>query len=46
VQRALAGRVVERGWTLLEVRTESPSLEDLFVQLLAQNATPEAAHGN
>jgi ABC-2 type transport system ATP-binding protein len=44
VQRALAGKVVERGWTLLEVHTEAPSLEDLFVQLLAQNATPEAAH--
>ena len=44
VQRTLAGKVVERGWTLLEVRTETPSLEDLFVQLLAQNATPKAAH--
>ena len=46
VQRALAGKVVERGWTLLEVHAESPSLEDLFVQLLAQTATPEAAHAN
>jgi len=45
-QRALAGKVVERGWTLLEVLTEAPSLEDLFVQLLAQTASSEAAHAN
>jgi ABC-2 type transport system ATP-binding protein len=34
VQRRLAALVVERGWTLLEVRTEEPSLEDLFVRLV------------
>src|SRR5262249_14420428 len=32
VQRAVAGLVVGRGWTLLEVRTEMPTLEDLFVR--------------
>jgi ABC-2 type transport system ATP-binding protein len=34
VQRALAAAVVARGWTLLEVRTTVPSLEDLFVRLV------------
>jgi ABC-2 type transport system ATP-binding protein len=34
VQRSLAAAVVARGWTLLEVRASSPSLEDLFVQLV------------
>jgi ABC-2 type transport system ATP-binding protein len=34
VQRALAGAVVARGWTLLEVRAAVPTLEDLFVQLV------------
>jgi ABC-2 type transport system ATP-binding protein len=32
VQRAVAGVVVGRGWTLLEVRTVTPTLEDLFVR--------------
>jgi ABC-2 type transport system ATP-binding protein len=32
VQRAVAALVVGRGWTLLEVRTETPTLEDLFVR--------------
>jgi ABC-2 type transport system ATP-binding protein len=32
VQRALARAVVERGWTLLEVRVSTPTLEDLFVR--------------
>jgi len=32
VQRAVAGLVVGRGWTLLEVRTVTPTLEDLFVR--------------
>jgi ABC-2 type transport system ATP-binding protein len=32
VQRAVAALVVGRGWTLLEVRTVSPTLEDLFVR--------------
>jgi ABC-2 type transport system ATP-binding protein len=32
VQRHLAATVVERGWTLLEVRVEEPTLEDLFVR--------------
>ena len=35
VQRALGAAVVARGWTLLEVRATVPSLEDLFVQLVA-----------
>src|SRR5262249_23222959 len=32
VQRAVAGLVGGRGWTLLEVRTVTPTLEDLFVR--------------
>ncbi len=32
VQRAVAALVVGRGWTLLEVRTVTPTLEDLFVR--------------
>jgi ABC-2 type transport system ATP-binding protein len=32
VQRALAAAIVSRGWTLLEVRSATPSLEDLFVR--------------
>jgi len=32
VQRAVAGLVVGRGWVLLEVRTVTPTLEDLFVR--------------
>jgi ABC-2 type transport system ATP-binding protein len=32
VQRAVAGVVVGRGWTLLEMRTAAPTLEDLFVR--------------
>jgi ABC-2 type transport system ATP-binding protein len=35
VQRALAASVVHAGWTLLEIRTAVPSLEDLFVQAIA-----------
>jgi ABC-2 type transport system ATP-binding protein len=34
VQRRLAAVVVENGWTLLEVRSEEPTLEDLFVRLV------------
>jgi ABC-2 type transport system ATP-binding protein len=44
VQRALGGAVVARGWTLLEVGVTVPSLEDLFVQLVAP-APAEAAAG-
>ena len=32
VQRAVAVAVVERGWTLLELGTATPTLEDLFVR--------------
>jgi len=32
VQGAVAALVVGRGWTLLEVRTVTPTLEDLFVR--------------
>jgi ABC-2 type transport system ATP-binding protein len=35
VQRRLAGAVVAAGWTLLEVRADAPTLEDLFVRLVA-----------
>jgi ABC-2 type transport system ATP-binding protein len=34
LQRALAVAIVERGWGLLEVRAEPPTLEDLFVRLV------------
>ncbi len=33
-QRVLASTIVERGWTLLEVRAETPTLEELFVRLV------------
>jgi ABC-2 type transport system ATP-binding protein len=33
-QRALAGAIVARGWTLLEVRAEAPTLEELFMRLV------------
>jgi ABC-2 type transport system ATP-binding protein len=36
VQRAVAGVVVGQGWTLLEVRPSTPTLEDLFVRLVGQ----------
>jgi ABC-2 type transport system ATP-binding protein len=42
VQRRLAAEVVGRGWTLLEVHTETPTLEDLFVRVVAP-AEREAA---
>ena len=35
VQRSLGAAVVGRGWTLLEVHTETPTLEDLFVRIVA-----------
>ncbi|HWP67488.1 MAG TPA: ABC transporter ATP-binding protein [Candidatus Limnocylindria bacterium] len=34
VQARLASLVVARGWTLLEIRAEEPTLEDLFVRLV------------
>ena len=34
VQRQLAAVVVAHGWTLLEMRAEEPTLEDLFVRLV------------
>ena len=34
VQRALAAAVVGRGWTLLEMRVDEPTLEELFVRLV------------
>jgi ABC-2 type transport system ATP-binding protein len=45
VQRALAARVVSAGWTLLEVRTTVPSLEDLFVQAIGPTGGAEAPRG-
>jgi ABC-2 type transport system ATP-binding protein len=46
VQRALGAAVVARGWTLLEVHATVPSLEDLFVQLVAPaGGAAEAAGG-
>jgi gliding motility-associated transport system ATP-binding protein len=34
VQRQVASVVVGHGWTLLEIRVEAPTLEDLFVELV------------
>ena len=42
VQRRIAATVVGRGWTLLEVRADPPTLEDLFVRLVTP-ADREAA---
>ena len=39
VQRQLASLVVARGWTLLEMRADPPTLEDLFVRLVAASAS-------
>ncbi len=36
VQRRLGAAVVARGWTLLEVRPEATTLEDLFVRLVTR----------
>ena len=33
-QRAVAAAVVARGWTLLELRSEAPTLEELFMRLV------------
>ena len=42
VQRQIAATVVGRGWNLLEVRADPPTLEDLFVRLVGP-ADREAA---
>jgi hypothetical protein len=39
----VAALVVGRGWTLLEVHTETPTLEDLFVRVLAPGDHAPAA---
>jgi ABC-2 type transport system ATP-binding protein len=43
VQRRIAAAVVGRGWTLLEVRSDPPTLEDLFVRLVAPTERGAAA---
>jgi ABC-2 type transport system ATP-binding protein len=43
VQRRLAAAIVARGWTLLEVRASPPTLEDLFVRLVAPAERAAAA---
>jgi ABC-2 type transport system ATP-binding protein len=43
VQRRLAALVVGRGWTLLEVHTQTPTLEDLFVRIVAPSDREAAA---
>lgn len=43
VQRQLAATIVGRGWTLLEVRSQAPTLEDLFVRLVAPGERDAAA---
>jgi ABC-2 type transport system ATP-binding protein len=37
VQRVLAGAVVARGWTLLEMHATTATLEDLFVRLVGED---------
>ncbi len=39
VREALAAAVVGRGWGLLELKTISPSLEEIFVQLITDDLT-------
>jgi hypothetical protein len=34
VQRVLAAAVVQRGWTLLEMQADAPTLEELFVRVI------------
>jgi len=34
VQRVLAAMVVQRGWTLLEIQADAPTLEELFVRVV------------
>ncbi len=34
LQRAVAGAMTSRGWTLLELSPSAPTLEDLFVRLV------------
>ena len=34
VQRVLAAAVVQRGWTLLEMQADAPTLEELFVRVV------------
>jgi ABC-2 type transport system ATP-binding protein len=46
VQRAVGAAVVARGWTLLEVHATPPSLEDLFVQLVAPGSGAALAVGS
>ena len=43
VQRRLAALVVGQGWTLLEVHTQPPTLEDLFVRVVAPGDREAAA---
>ena len=43
VQRRIAATVVGSGWTLLEVRADPPTLEDLFVRLVAPTEREVAA---
>jgi ABC-2 type transport system ATP-binding protein len=43
VQRRIAATVVGSGWTLLEVRADPPTLEDLFVRLVAPAERAAAA---
>ncbi len=35
-QRQLGAAIVTRGWTLLEMRADAPTLEDLFLRLVTQ----------
>jgi ABC-2 type transport system ATP-binding protein len=43
VRRELASAVVGRGWGLLELRPTRVSLEEIFLQVITEEAAPEAA---
>jgi hypothetical protein len=44
VRGAMAAAVVQRGWTLLEIKPVALSLEDLFVRIVTSEERPGAAH--
>ena len=43
VRRELAAAVVGRGWGLLELRPTRMSLEEIFLQVITEEAAPDAA---
>lgn len=43
LREAVVAAVVQRGWSLLEVRLERATLEEFFVQVTAQQAAEQAS---